>query len=105
LNNVPKNPGLSASELKHIIQHKFLLDTHVPIIVRNKSGRYTLRYRAEQVPNAESRVRRADRVAPFGARCLSIDLRFTEQDARSVVRAHEILDRALRAIGQGRLEY
>ncbi|MBV8400230.1 MAG: GMC family oxidoreductase [Acetobacteraceae bacterium] len=105
LRNLLKNPALTASEFKQIIQHKFLLDTGVPIIVRNKFGRYALRYHAEQVPNPESRVWLADRSAPFGAPPLSIDFRYTEQDADSVVRAHEVLDRALRASGRGRLEY
>jgi choline dehydrogenase-like flavoprotein len=36
---------------------------------------------------------------------LKIDLRFEDADAESVVRAHDVLDRALRKAGKGRLEY
>jgi choline dehydrogenase-like flavoprotein len=41
----------------------------------------------------------------FGLERLFVDLHYCEEDARSVVRAHDVLDKALRANGKGRLEY
>jgi choline dehydrogenase-like flavoprotein len=74
-----------------------------PLFVRNGRGRYALHYHSEQIPNPSSRVRAIrDRTSAIG---MLVDLRFSEDDARSVVRAHEVLDDALRQSGKGYLEY
>jgi choline dehydrogenase-like flavoprotein len=70
----------------------------------NPSGRYLLRYHAEQVPDPRSRVV----LAPSGAdagQVLAVDYRVTDQDIDSVMRSHETLDAWLRRNDIGRLEY
>ncbi|HEX7159540.1 MAG TPA: GMC oxidoreductase [Edaphobacter sp.] len=70
----------------------------------NRGGRFTLRYHAEQVPNPESRIVLTDEVDRHGMPRVSIDFRFSDQDARSVVDSHYLLDRALQADKIGHLE-
>jgi hypothetical protein len=74
-----------------------------PMFLRNDRGEYALHYHSEQIPNPQNRIRLVgdtpDQVK------ISVDFRFCEDDARSVVRAHEVLDRALRESGKGYLKY
>ncbi len=70
----------------------------------NPKGRYLLRYHAEQVPDAESRVRLNPRETGTEP-ALAVDYRVVEQDIDSVVRSHEVLDAWLRRNGIGRLDY
>ncbi|MGQ4275064.1 GMC oxidoreductase [Terrihabitans sp. B22-R8] len=77
----------------------------LPILLPNPHGHYSLRYHAEQAPNRQSRIfLSAPSSGETGPR-LSIDFRYCEDDARSILRAHEHFDGALRASGKGRLEY
>jgi choline dehydrogenase-like flavoprotein len=72
-------------------------------MVANPSGRYALRYHAEQIPNPESRVYLgSDANANQG---LTVDFRYLPDDAASVVGAHELLDDELRRSRLGYLEY
>ena len=59
-------------------------------------GKYPLHYHAEHIPNRESRVILADDRDQLGSRRLAIDLRFSTDDADGIVRAHILLDQALR---------
>lgn len=103
--NVLADPHLSARELARLVYFRFGRRPGVPVIPENRSGRYGLRYHAEQVPSASSRVRLAANTNSAGERHLSVDFKFTDQDTRSVLLAHEILDRSLRQSGKGHLEY
>jgi len=71
----------------------------------NKLGKYPLRYHAEQVPNPESRIRLWGQKDQFGMPRVTIDLRFTKPDVQSVIRSHQILDKALQDNGFGKLNY
>jgi choline dehydrogenase-like flavoprotein len=72
-------------------------------MIANSSGRYALRYHAEPVPNPESRVYLgSDAAADQG---VTVDFRYLPDDMASVVRAHDVLDDALRRSGLGYLEY
>ncbi|RUM99575.1 GMC family oxidoreductase [Pseudaminobacter arsenicus] len=102
--NTLRAPMRTVKDIKMILQ-QFLQETKIPVLIGNNAGRYTLRYHAEQVPNPESRIRLADQFDRFGEPTLKIDFRFTDQDARSVLRAHEILDHELRMTGRGYLDY
>jgi choline dehydrogenase-like flavoprotein len=75
---------------------------HIPLVLFNKSGRYSLRYHAEQRPDWSSRIARGNSGAQSK---LIIDFAFHEDDVRSVVRSHEVLDVALRRSGCGYLHY
>ena len=68
-------------------------------------GAYALQYHAESEPKPESRVTLGDESDRFGLPHLKINLLFGDNDARSVVRAHGVLDRALRSAGKAHLEY
>ncbi len=66
---------------------------------------YPLQYHAEHLPQPDSRVSLTHERDVLGRPKLAIDLRFGSADVDGVVRAHELLDRALRDAGVGRLEY
>lgn len=102
--NTLRTPLRTVKDIKMILQ-QFLQETKIPVLIGNNAGRYTLRYHAEQVPNPESRIRLANQFDRFGEPTLKIDFRFTDQDAHSVLRAHEILDRELQMTGRGYLDY
>lgn len=74
-------------------------------LLLSRSGRYPLHFHAEQAPSPDSTVRLDDQTDALGLRRLRVDLRFSKADAESVLRSHEILDRALQAKGWGRLAY
>ncbi|HVH79094.1 MAG TPA: GMC oxidoreductase [Stellaceae bacterium] len=73
--------------------------------IRNKARRYAFFYHAEQAPNPESTVSLTSARDALGMPRLRIDLRYSDQDARSVIAAHAIIDCDLRDAGIGRLEY
>ena len=66
---------------------------------------YPLQYHGEQMPNPDSRVSLTQEMDRLGRRKLAIDLQFTPQDTRGVIRAHEHWDEYLRKLGIGQLEY
>src|SRR5262249_9442352 len=65
----------------------------------------SLHYHAEQEPNPDSRISLSNDRDSFGVPRLRIDFRVTDRDVRSVVNSHDVLDRALRECGKGRIEY
>jgi choline dehydrogenase-like flavoprotein len=86
--------------------HRFLARRKAPgFYVYSEANEYPLQFHAEHLPNAESRVWLGDDVDDLGLPRLHVDLRFTEQDARGIVEAHEIWDTHLRDRGVGRLEW
>ena len=106
LRNALRTPLTTARELARIAGGRFLGRHRQPgFIVRHANGRYALHYHAEQAPNRESRVRLAEGRDAYGLPFLDIDLRFSEQDARSVVCAHARLDEELRESGHALLDY
>jgi choline dehydrogenase-like flavoprotein len=104
--NVLMGAPEGARDLVNVLRDKFLSKPRKPgFLLRNRDGRYALHYHAEQEPNPESRVTLSDEKDAFGLPRAAIDLRFMQGDAESVVRAHKVLDSALRSHGVGRLEY
>lgn len=94
-----------AADIYRILRDRFIRKPKKPgFMVSNAGGRYALHYHAEQIPQADSRIRLTDETDQFGLKRVSIDLRFAEQDIDSVIHSHELLDKALRANGIGRLE-
>jgi choline dehydrogenase-like flavoprotein len=95
-----------AMDIYRILRDRFIRKPKKPgFLVPNRSGKYALHYHAEQIPSADSRIQLSAETDSFGVSRAHIDLRFTEQDVDSVIHSHELLDRALRANGIGRLEY
>jgi hypothetical protein len=104
--NVLRSPFATLQDLATIVQERFLAKPRRPgFLIRSAEGRYALHFLAEQAPNGNSRVSLSDRKDVLGLPFLDVDIRFSEVDAQSVVRAHEILDQSLRESGYGRLDY
>ena len=74
-------------------------------LYRNSLGMYGLRYHAKQQSNRQSQVRLGDKFNSLGLPRLCIDFGFLNSDAQSIVRAHQILDEALRTSGKGQIVY
>jgi choline dehydrogenase-like flavoprotein len=74
-----------------------------PFFLRNDRGEYALHYHSEQIPNPNSRIRLIGNNADETK--MSVDFRFCDDDSRSIVRAHEVLDDALRQSGKGYVKY
>jgi choline dehydrogenase-like flavoprotein len=106
MRNIALGAPRGLRDLLHVLHDKFFSRPRKPgFLLRNRDGRYALHYHAEQEPNPESRVVLSDEKDRFGLQWVAIDLRFTDGDAASVVRAHRVLDSALRAHAVGQLEY
>jgi choline dehydrogenase-like flavoprotein len=104
--NVMRSPLSTLREIAVISRARLLSTPRRPgFLLTSSDGRYALHYHAEQAPTRASRIRLCDRKDALGLPFLDIDLRYTETDARSVLQAHELLDRSLRQSGLGRLEY
>ncbi len=73
--------------------------------LHNRSNRYALHYLAEQAYNTASRITLGAQRDAVGMRRARVDLRYCEADYRSVRHSHDILDRYLRQLGVGQLEY
>jgi choline dehydrogenase-like flavoprotein len=93
-------------EAARFLYRRYATTPRLPgFFIRNKARRYAFFYHAEQAPNPASMVTLTDRRDALGLPRLRIDLRYSDGDARSVVAAHEIIDRNLRAAGIGHLEH
>jgi choline dehydrogenase-like flavoprotein len=104
--NVMRSPLSTTRQIAAILRARLLSSPRRPgFLVRSSDGRYALHYLAEHAPNDESRLRLSDRKDALGLAFLDIELRYAERDARSVLRAHELLDQSLRRAGLGRLDY
>ncbi len=73
--------------------------------LRNPARRYGLEYHSEQLPLADSRLTLSEAVDRTGLPRLRIALRFAEEDAASVVRAHDALDAWMTRNRLGRLDW
>ncbi|HLH94772.1 MAG TPA: FAD-dependent oxidoreductase [Xanthobacteraceae bacterium] len=104
--NVLGSPHSTLAEIVAIVRARFLSSPRKPgFLLRNRAGRYALHYHAEHAPNRESRVKLGNTADALGLPFLDVELKFAERDAQSVLRAHELLDDALRSRGIGHLEY
>jgi GMC oxidoreductase len=100
LANIWNGPGDAARALARAVHHQLSSDKLKPFFITNPRGVYSLHYHSEQLPQASNRVR-----LKRNSDQLTIDYNFCDQDTSSVVRAHDILDRALRRSGKGYLKY
>jgi choline dehydrogenase-like flavoprotein len=105
LRNTLKNSIGTAETVGSLLRHRYVGRRRPGFVVRNGSGRYALQYHAEHNPQAESRVRLTDHVDAGGRPGLSIDLRFSQEDAQSILRAHRVLGESLRRSAKGHLEH
>jgi choline dehydrogenase-like flavoprotein len=104
--NVIRSPVSTLAEIGKILQARFLASPRQPgFLVASDDGRYALHYMAEHAPDSRSRVTLSGSCDALGLPFLAVDLRYSEDDAASVLRAHEVLDRSLREARLGHLEY
>jgi choline dehydrogenase-like flavoprotein len=104
--NVVRRPLQIVTDLAGMLRLRYLATHRRSVFVfPNDAGAYSLRYHAEQVPQPDSRVILNGLAGPDGTPGIEVDFRYAEQDVDSVLRAHEVLDRELRATGHGRLAY
>jgi choline dehydrogenase-like flavoprotein len=94
------------AEILSVIRGRYFANPPRPgFLLRSASGRYALHYHAEQSPARDSRITLSNRQDVLGLPFLDVRLKFAEGDGRSVVRAHELLDEALRRASLGRLDF
>lgn len=104
--NILRRPDRVVGEAIAILRTRMLGRPRQPgFLMYSPAGRYALHFHAEQSPNRESRVALSQDRDAVGMARLKIDLRFSEADARRILKSHEILDRALQSAGVGRLVF
>ena len=75
------------------------------LFLKNPARRYGLEYHSEHLPSPESRLTLSDKNDRLGLPQLKIDLRFSNADADSVVRAHDAIEAWLGRNKFARLTY
>lgn len=73
--------------------------------LENPARRYRLEYHSEHLPAAESRLTLGTRTDRLGMPRMNFDLRFSDADAQSVLRAHDALEAWMTRGALARLEY
>lgn len=92
--------GLSLLGRRYLSRHRL-----PGFFVLNKADHYGLAYHGEQLPRRDSRATLTSDADRLGLPRLRIDLRFSDEDANSLVRTHDLLDAWLRRNGVGELTY
>jgi choline dehydrogenase-like flavoprotein len=104
--NCLRSPWDTAVFASSFAYRRYVAKPRLPgFFTQSRSNRYALHFHAEQTPNLDSRIYLADELDAAGVRRAVIDLRWCEADLDAVVRAHEVLDQALRAQGVGELHH
>jgi choline dehydrogenase-like flavoprotein len=104
--NVIRAPLQTLRQIVTILHARLFASPRKPgFLLRSRNGRYALHYIAEQAPHERSRLKLSNRSDALGLPFLDVALRYSDIDARSVLRAHELLDDSLRRAGLGRLEF
>jgi choline dehydrogenase-like flavoprotein len=104
LRNVVADGPRTAAFLGHVVATRYARPAAPGRLARNRARRYRLRYFGEQSVVRESRIVLSQTLDPLGLPRVRVEKRVCEGDARSVLRAHQILDQELRRGGLGRLE-
>jgi choline dehydrogenase-like flavoprotein len=106
LRNAIVGAPAGAVEMYRVLRDRFMTRPRKPgFIVPNKGGRYALHYHAEQAPNPLSRITLTTEKDAYGMPRASIDMRYSDHDADSVLASHRLLDKALRQNRIGQLVY
>jgi GMC oxidoreductase/Pyridine nucleotide-disulphide oxidoreductase len=85
---------------------RYIAKRKIPaLFVYSAANEYPLHYHSEQVPNSQSTVDLSDARDELGMRRLNINLRYTQQDIDSVIKAHRYWDQHLRNHNCGYLKY
>lgn len=84
-------PSAVAGSFGFLYRRYFSQPSIPGFFIRNPSRSYGLSYHAEHFPAADSRVTLTDQADRLGLPRLRIDLRFSEEDAGALYRAHELM--------------
>jgi len=102
LRDLPSAIGGSA----RFLYQRYLSRWRIPgFFIRNPNRTYGLSYHAEHLPSADSRVTLSTEQDRFGLPRLRVDLRFGQQDAQALFRAHELMREWFALTGVGMLRY
>lgn len=102
LKGLPEALWLSTS----FLWRRYLTKSRMPgFFIRSKDLRYRLAYHSEQSPQRDSRVVLSEDLDRTGFPRMRVDLRFRTDDAKSVVRTHELLSDWLVRNRFGRIEW
>ena len=106
LKNIMREPLRTGVDVIRALVNKARSKPSIETLVdRAQLCTYSLQYHAESEPNPDSRVTLRAVKDCLGLPRMEIDLRFSDRDVESVVRAHELIDEELQATGKGHLEY
>lgn len=104
--NVIRAPLSTFRQASALLWGKFSRHPKVPgFIARNRLGYYPLQYHAEQSPWRASRIVLSDKCDRLGMPFLKIEYQFDPSDFEALLRAHRVLDAALRRSGLGWLQF
>jgi hypothetical protein len=85
---------------------RFIKGRRIPsLILKSNTNMYHLFYHTEQIPNRASRITLLNECDELGVPRMHLDNRITNTDAKSIYRAHQLLDDALRNNDTGYLIY
>ena len=102
--NVLRGLPAAAAYLPTFLYRRYLSPMRLPgFFVRNAARTYGLSYHAEHLPAPSSRVRLSRETDRLGLPRLSIDLRFSSDDAEGIARAHDELAAWLGRTGLGEI--
>ena len=104
--NVVTDPLTTADFVLHLVRKQFLAARKFPsIIVRPRSGRFSIDFHAEQQPNPESRVQLGAQHDRLGMPRLRVDWRYSSTDVHTVAEAFRVMAEEFARSGCGRLDY
>lgn len=106
LGNVARELARTMGFVPWFLWHSKVAKRRLPgFFLRNPARRYGLEYHSEQRPDPTSRVMLGEARDALGMPRLRIDLRFSEADATSVLKAHDALGAWLARNGLARIEH
>ncbi|MCC7252683.1 GMC family oxidoreductase, partial [Hyphomicrobium sp.] len=106
IKNILAGSPQALSVLPKFGRKRLLQRRRIPsLLMRSRSNTYYLYFQSEQVPHRDNRVTLDDACDELGMPRLRLHFQVTEQDRKSVQRAHELIDQELRRQNCGYLTY
>jgi hypothetical protein len=104
--NVARSPISTMAQVAGIFRDRYLSEVRRPgFLLYNKGGRYALTYHCEQAGREGSRITLTEQRDSLDIRKIAVAQVYGQEETRTVMRAHELLDVALRNAGIGYLDY
>lgn len=104
--NCVRTPFGTARFVVQFLYQRYWAKPRVPgFFAYSASNTYALHYHAEQSPNSDSRITLSDQKDALGLYRAKIDLRWSDRDVNSILKAHDLLSAALQQHQMGELTY